>query len=290
MMYSKILIPLDGSKLSEQILPYARLLAEAFGIPVELLRVNDPASMTPFAPPLQGGEYLKAISDGHFPPSIRVNTAVEGGKTAETIVSCAALDRGTLIAMATHGLSGIQSLFLGSVAYKVVHAAANPLLLVRPVEGHDPSKPIQIKTLLVPLDGSALAEKVLPHVIALAKRIDLEVNLVQAYTVPPESYIVGDGLYMDVLRRQAEAIHKGVDDYLSAKTQELQAEGVSRVVAVAVKGDAAEEIIDLARKTPNCLIAMSTHGRSGIGRWILGSVAAKVVHHSRNPVLVIRPV
>jgi nucleotide-binding universal stress UspA family protein len=140
------------------------------------------------------------------------------------------------------------------------------------------------------LDGSALAEKVLPHVIALAKRIDLEVNLVQAYTVPPESYIVGDGLYMDVLRRQAEAIHKGVDDYLSAKTQELQAEGVSRVVAVAVKGDAAEEIIDLARKTPNCLIAMSTHGRSGIGRWILGSVAAKVVHHSRNPVLVIRPV
>jgi len=288
-MFNKILVPLDGSKLAEQILPYARFMAETFSVPVELLRVNDPASMTPFAPPLQGGEYLKKISESYFLSSAQVTTSIEVGKPAEIIVSCAALDGDTLIAMATHGLSGIQRWVLGSVAYKVAHMAANPLLLVRPLEGHDPVKPISLRTLLVPLDGSGLADKILPYVIALARRLDLEVNLVRAYLMPAESYAVGDGLYVDVLNRGREVIRKEIDDFNSSKTQELQAEGLSRVSAVAVEGDAAEEIIDLALKTPDCLIAMSTHGRSGVGRWVLGSVAEKVIHYSRHPVLILRP-
>jgi nucleotide-binding universal stress UspA family protein len=288
-MYTKILVPLDRSNLAEQILPYAGLIAEKFHVPVELLRVNDPDAITAFAPPLQGGDYLKKVSQLHFPLSRSVDCVVEMGKPAETIVERAAAHPGTVITMATHGFSGMQRWLLGSVANKVVRTARNPVLLIRPTQKGNPLESIELKTLLVPLDGSGLGEKVLPHVVVLAKAFHLEVNLVRVYTLPAESYLVGDGLYMDVLSQERETIRKGAEEYLDGKTQELQAEGVGRVISIAMEGDAAGEIIDLARKTPDCLIAMSTHGRSGVERWALGSVAEKVIHHSKNPVLVIRP-
>ena len=288
-MYSKILVPLDGSNLAEQILPYVRLLAEAFHVRIELLRVNHPDIIAAFAPPLEGSDYLKTVAQLHFPISLRVKCSVEMGKPAELIVERAAVDRGAIIAMATHGMTGMKRWLLGSVANKIVRMAANPVLLVRPSEKGNPPRPIKFKTLLVPLDGSALAEKVFPHVIALAKTLDLEVDLVRVYSIPVETYTVGDGLYMDVLSQERETIRKEAVEYLDGKTQGLQAEGLGRVVPIALEGDAAGELIDLATKTPDCLIAMSTHGRSGIHRWFLGSVTEKVIQHSSAPVLVIRP-
>ena len=84
-------------------------------------------------------------------------------------------------------------------------------------------------------------------------------------------------------------IKEEATDYLGAKVEELQAEGIEKVSFVAVEGKGPEEIIDLARKTANNIVAMSTHGRSGIGRWIMGSVTDRVVCYSGDPVLVIRP-
>jgi len=288
-MYTKILVSLDGSKLSEQVLPYARLIAEGFHIPVELLRVNDPDIITAFAPPLQGGDYLKDVSRRYLSTARSVDCVVEMGKPAQIIVERAAADRGAVIAMATHGLSGMQRWLMGSVANKVVRTAKNPILLVRPAEKGDPLEPIKFKTLLAPLDGSALAEKVFPHLIALATTWDGEVNLVRVYALPAESFVVADGLHMDVLSRERETIRNEAEEYLNGKTQELQAEGLRRVISIATEGHAAGEIIDLGRRTPDCLIVMSTHGRTGIERWTLGSVAEKVIHHSREPVLVIPP-
>ncbi|MGE5303362.1 MAG: universal stress protein [Alphaproteobacteria bacterium] len=289
MMYTKILVPLDGSRLAEQILPYACLLAEAFEIPVELLRVNDPAAMTPYAPPLQGDEYLKEIADWAFPVTLRVHRSVEVANPTQAILQYAGTDHGTLIAMATHGLTGIHGWMMGSVAYKVVHATRNPVLLIRPTEEGDPGVAVKLETVLTPLDGSGLADRILPHVIALAKKLSLEVTLVRTYTVPPDNYFVGDGLYLDTLARERDAFKQEIEDYLAGKTEEIRAAGLSRVSPIAIHGDPAGEIIDCARNTPNSLIAMSTHGRSGFGRWLMGSVAEKVVQYSRNPVLVIRP-
>jgi nucleotide-binding universal stress UspA family protein len=288
-MYTKILVPLDGSRLAEQILPYACLIAEAFDIPVELLRVNEPGAMTPFAPPLQGGEYLTAIADWAFPASVSVHRSIEVANPTEAILQYAGADRGILIAMATHGLSGIHGWVMGSVAYKVVHATRNPVLLIRPTEEGDPGIMVKLGTVIVPLDGSGLADRILPHVIALAKSLNLEVTPIRAYTVPPENYLVGDGLYLDALARQRAECKQAIDEYLTGKTEEIRGAGVSRVSPVPVHGDAAGEIIDFARKTRHSLIAMSTHGRSGIGRWLMGSVAEKVVQHSQDPVLLIRP-
>jgi nucleotide-binding universal stress UspA family protein len=285
MMYKKILVPLDGSRLAEQILPYACLLAEAFEIPVALLRVDDSGSLAPS----KGNDYLKEIGDWAFPAHVKFGRSVEIADPTEAILRHAAGNSQTLIAMATHGLSGIRGWTMGSVAYKVVHATRNPVLLIRPTEEGDPGVAVKLGTVLTPLDGSGLADRILPHVIALAKKLSLEVTLIRVYTVPPDNYFVGDGLYLDALARERDAFKQEIDDYLAGKTEQIRAAGLSRVSPIAIHGDAAGEIIDCARNTPNSLIAMSTHGRSGFGRWLMGSVAEKVVQYSRDPVLVIRP-
>jgi nucleotide-binding universal stress UspA family protein len=287
-MYTKVLVPLDGSRLAEQVLSYAGFLAESTGIPIELLRVDDPDVRTPFWPPLADKDYLQQVAARRLPSSLRIDCAEQVGKPAEVIVERAKADPGCLIAMATHGLSGIRRWLLGSVASKVAHATTNPLLFIRPVDGEGPAKPIELKTVFVPLDGSGLAEKILPHVVALAKKMKLEVHLVRVYGMPVDAYVVGDGVYMQSLAQQREMIQRETANYLEGKIQQLRAEGLAQVISTEIEGDPAAEIIDLACKTPNNVIAMSSHGRSGMGRWILGSVAEKVIHHSRDPVLVIR--
>jgi nucleotide-binding universal stress UspA family protein len=285
-MYTKILVPLDGSQLAEQILPYARLLAEAYGKPLELLRVTDPEAPLP---PQQGSDYLKQIAARCLPSSLTVECAEKIGEPAAVIVDTAKADPGCLVAMATHGMSGVRRWLLGSVASKVVHLAANPLLLIRPVEDEAAAGSMGLKNVFVPLDGSGLAESVLPHVVALANKLRLEVHLVRVYELPANAYVVGDGVIAPGVEGYREEIRKAADTYLEGKVQQLRAEGLENVISTSIEGDPAGEIIDIARKTPNNLIAMSTHGRSGVRRWLLGSVAEKVIQHSRDPVLVIRP-
>ena len=287
-MYTKILVPLDGSSLAEQILPYARIFAETYGIPVELLRVNDPDIRTPFWPPLPGDEYLQRIAAA-LPRSLRVDCVEESGKPALVIVERAKSDPACIIAMATHGLSGARRWLLGSVASRVAHTTTNPLLFIRPAEAGEQARRPELKIVFVPLDGSGLAEKILPHVITLAKRMKLEVHLVRVYTLPADAYIVGNGVYMQALTQQREVIQKEAEEYLAGKVEQLRAEGLDQVISTAIEGDPAGEIIDLACRTPDNLVAMSSHGKSGIAQWVLGSVAEKVIHHSRDPVLVIRP-
>lgn len=289
-MYTRILVPLDGSSFSEQILPYAGVFAEAFGVPVELLRVNDPDIRPPFWPTLPGREYLKQVATRCLSVSLRVDHVEESGKPAAVIVERAKRDPACLIAMATHGLSGARRWLLGSVASKVAHTTTNPLLFIRPSDGHDPAKSIKLKTVFVPLDGSGLAEKVLPHVIVLAKKMKLEMHLLRVYLLPTDAYMVGDEVYRQALGEQKDLIKKDAETYLEGKIEEFRADGLDRVVWTAIEGDAASEIIDLACKTPNNLVAMSSHGGSGIAQWVFGSVTEKVIHHSRDPVLVIRAV
>ncbi len=190
--------------LAEQILPHARIFAETYGIPVELLRVNDPDIRTPFwHAAFSGGEYLQRIA-GALPRSLRVDCVEESGKPAAVIVERAKSDPACIIAMATHGLSGARRWLLGSVASRVAHTTTNPLLIHPwPAEAGEKATRIELKIVFVPLDGSGLAEKILPHVITLAKRrTKLEVHLVRVYTLPADAYIVGNGVYMQALTQQ----------------------------------------------------------------------------------------
>lgn len=297
-MYTKMLIPLDGSKTSEKVLPYARFLAGKLKIPVELLAVVDMAEMATHIPAEKARFFDSMIEEGvkNSASYLRgvaatfgdadVKCAVEKGQADAVIIEKAETDTRMLICMATHGRSGLDRFLLGSVAEKVLRAAANPLLLVRATEEAKSDGTAVLKSMVVPLDGSELAESIIPMVAA--KELGLEVVLFRAYHIPTYAY-AGDETYSVV---DYDELIVGVRDeateYLEKKVAEVKHLGVEKVSFVTEEGFAADKIIALGRKTPDNLIAMCSHGRTGVKRWVLGSVTEAVVRHSGDPVLVLR--
>jgi nucleotide-binding universal stress UspA family protein len=295
-MYTRILLPLDGSKVAEQVLPYARFLAKALKIPVELLEVVDLEALRLLANPERGRyvdtllnermetnkSYLAAIAQSF--QGAQVTCLVEKGKAEDVVIERAATDKDMLIVMATHGRSGIQRWVLGSVADKVLHGSTNHLFLIRANDQAKAGGEAPLKKVIVPLDGSPLAETVLPYVVDLGKKMRLEVILVRAYALPTSTADEYQ-TYTDELIGLIEAEAR---DYLAEKIKEAKGKGLENVSSVVNVGYGAEEIITLARNTPDNFIAMCTHGRSGVKRFVLGSVTDRVVRHSGDPVLIIR--
>ena len=296
-MYSRILTTLDGSKVAEQVLPYARFLAKKLAIPVDLLGIVDTVPLADFAEAWQGRDFETLIAEEtratteYLETSARsfegsqVVCSVVKGAPEEVIIEKAAADEKALIVMATHGRSGIQRWLLGSIADKVLHGAANPLLLVRATEEGKTDGEAVLKSVVVPLDGSLLAEKALSGVEELARKMQLEIVLMRAYAPPPAVSADEYGAYSEDFIAHFEADAR---DYLLEKAEELKRKGIGSVSTVLNLGYGAEEIIALARKTSDNFIAMCTHGRSGFRRWMLGSVTERVVRHSGDPVLIIR--
>ena len=298
-MYTRMLIPLDGSKTAENVLPYGRILARTFQIPVELMEVLDIAGMASHVAAEKArrldtvvteGErsseqYLKKIASSFS--GVNVGCTVERGRPEDVIVEKAAADKTTLIAMATHGRSGMSRWLLGSIAEKVLRAATNPLLLVRASEEALTEGEAVLRSIIVPLDGSELEESVLPTAVKFARLFNVGMVLFRAYELPASAYY-GRENYLPNYEELKNRVKEQAQDYLDKRIEAIKAEGVQRVSSVLIEGSGPNEIIDYARKTPNALITMCTHGRSGVKRWVLGSVTEKVVRHSGDPVLVMR--
>jgi nucleotide-binding universal stress UspA family protein len=203
------------------------------------------------------------------------------------IIEQAAADKNTLIAMATHGRSGLNRWMLGSVTEKVLRGCENPLLIVRASDAIDAGGKAALKTVIVPLDGSEVAERILPLVTSLARALDLDLVLVRAYSIPYTVYSGSDGYSAIDFEELTASLKEEAAQYLEQKSEELKKQGL-KVSHVAKEGLSADEIIALGRATSQNLIAMSSHGRSGVRRWVLGSVTETVVRHSEDPVLVVR--
>ena len=297
-MYKKILVPLDGSNAAETVLPLARSWSAQLKLPVELIAVVDTAELASSLSTVERfymnnlieeetrrcREYLESAKNV-FPDGCKPR--LEKGMAADIIIDAASADKGTLIMMATHGRSGLSRWLLGSVAEKVLRGTSNPLLLVPSSDKPRPDGQASPSVIVVPLDGSDLAERVLPFVAKLAKKLDLEVILFRAYTVPYASYGAGGSYTVDQDHLLA-AIDSDVNGYLEEKADGLRKAGLERVSCTSKEGLSADAIIKYARGRPNSLIAMCTHGRSGVKRWMLGSVAETVVRHSGHPVLIVR--
>jgi len=297
MLYSKILIPLDGSRTAEKVLPFARLLARTLRLPVELVEVVDVSAASAhvasdkarFLDALiaegerESREHLRVVA-AEF-PGTRVTCTVERGNPAEVIIERAAADRGTLIAMATHGRSGVNRWIMGSVAEKVLRGSESTMFLLRADEDA-PNTAAAISSVVVPLDGSELAESVLPTVVEMAKSLDLEVVLYRAYELAASAYY-GSRDYLPHYDAMLLDLKREVEEYLGKKVEALKSAGLTRVSSVAAPGAGADEIVRYSREHPDALIAMCTHGRSGVRRWVLGSVTERVVRHSGDPVLVV---
>ena len=288
-MFRKILVPLDGSDLSASILPIVTQLTTAFKGSVTLMYAY------PFHPSRTSGvlttasgtmvatEYLNLMASALEKKGLQAATLEMYGEPAAEIAR-AAVDVGfDLIAMSTHGFSGVKRWVLGSTADKVLQLASTPLLLRRPDAHEERSEP-ELQCVVTPLDGSVLGEAALAHAEALAKRLAAPIHLVEvAPTSATMAYVLTtfDPGLLDAKASEAQA-------YLKKKASALE-EGSCPVECHVLRGSAADVIIDYAEKIPGSLIAMSTHGRSGIGRWVLGSVADRVVRASSRPVLIVRP-
>jgi nucleotide-binding universal stress UspA family protein len=297
-MFTKLLIPLDGSRTSEKVLPFARVLAATLKLPVELLEVVDVSAVSAHVASdkaryldaliaegeRESWEHLKAVA-GEFPGS-KVSCTVERGKPADAIIERAAADKGTLIAMATHGRSGVNRWLMGSVAEKVLRGSESTMFLVRADEEAGANGTAMLRSIVVPLDGSELAESVLPSVVEIAKSLDLEVVLCRAYELAASAYY-GSEDYLPNYDEMLVNLKKEVEDYLADKAGSLKQAGLARVSWIAMAGSGADEIVRYSREHPDALIAMCTHGRSGVRRWILGSVTERVVRHCGDPVLVV---
>jgi nucleotide-binding universal stress UspA family protein len=293
-----LLIPLDGSKTAEAALPYGRTLARTLKIPVELLGVVDTSvldnrvfrdsgdSETIIAESIRSSEeYLNRIVKTF--PDDNVSCIVETGRAEDVIIEKAGSDA-TLTAMATHGRSGIDRLLMGSVAEKVLRSAINPLILIRASEEAKSEGLALLKSVIVPLDGSELAETVLSPVAQLANALKLEVILLRAYQIPMNTYAGMEDSYPIDYEKISAALKEEAQSYLERKVAELKRNGIEKLSFVIAEGSGASEIVALGRRTPDNLIAMCTHGRSGIKRWVLGSVTEKVVRLCGDPVLIVR--
>jgi nucleotide-binding universal stress UspA family protein len=159
--------------------------------------------------------YLEAIAQSF--QGTQVTCFVEKGKAEDVVIERAATDKNTLIVMATHGRSGMQRWVLGSVADKVLHGSTNHLLLIRANEQGKAVGDGALKTVIVPLDGSPLAETVLPYVVDLARKMRLEVVLMRAYALPPSVAGEDYGFYSADFLDQIEAEAR---DYLAEKVKE----------------------------------------------------------------------
>jgi nucleotide-binding universal stress UspA family protein len=215
-----------------------------------------------------------------------VDPIVHFGSPAETIAMVAEEHGATMVAMATHGYSGLRRWTLGSVTDKVVQTSATPVLVVRAAE-QPPAAAPTLRRIMVTLDGSALARQALPFACDLARRAGSELVVL---TVAPMLSWSGAELITTVQEADEEAVRlrARLQDELAPFAPALREHGV-KVVPVATFGvSAAAVIIGEAEDRGADLIVMATHGRSGLGRWALGSVADKVLHGTSTPLLVIR--
>ena len=294
-MYKRVLVPLDGSELSEVVFPYVRELTGRLGLDVILLHVYSLEERE--TAPLhrayierkaeiircQIEEVREKIGVGPEDKPLPVRGELAEGYPAEEILRYADENDIDLILMATHGRSGVKRWVMGSVADKVLRASNVPVWLVRAgVTGQIAYDKWPRRTILVPLDGSELAEAVLPHVEVLAEQRDTElVDVVLLSVAEPRAE---SGYYFP----NVPVTREELKEYLARVEKRLKKLGL-RVRSEVLAGKPAEQIVDYAKANPFNIIVMSTHARSGFGRWMYGSVAAKVLYHASSPIFLVRP-
>ncbi len=304
-MYRSVLVPLDGSAFAEHALPLALGIARRAGASLRVTQVHVPLalmyvdSMAPLAYQGESGimeqersyldglvKRLKAVSPVPVTP-----TLLEGPEVAELLNGHARTHGVDLVVMTTHGRGPMTRFWLGSVADELLRRASVPLLLVRPQNGEaELAREPVLRHFLIPLDGSELAEKVLEPAVSLGGLMQADYSLLRVYGPVTETRIdpLGAGI-LSRLESAPDAVKAAAETYLGRVAERLRSQGLT-VQAHAVFGQqAAVAILREAKVRESDLIALESHGRGGVDRLLLGSVADKVVRGASTPVLVQRP-
>lgn len=298
-MIRRLLVPLDGSDFAAQALPIAGALALRCQATVHLVTVHNPSFG--FIDPSAGGvaiaeleqsvrvqeeEYLQRKAAELSARGIPVALTLRNGDPAAELARHVAAEAIDLVVMTTHGRGGISRFWLGSVADRMIRRAERPVLLLRP----DPAVPLDalLADVLVPLDGSVRAESVIAKIEALFGEVAGILRLVQV-VVPPFVFFPppppGPGVeYPDSEPMQQRSLY--AYRYLRRLARPLRAAGRSVATEVPIGSDPASEVLATAARHGVDLIAVATHGRGGLDRVVMGSVADKIVRSGSAAVLV----
>jgi nucleotide-binding universal stress UspA family protein len=304
-MYRNIMVPLDGSPFAEHALPFAASIARRAGATLYLVRAH-----VPVAPLYSDRELVVDESlDGTIRESeaayldavvkrltevvsVTVSRTLVDGPVADALHEHGSAVAADLVVMATHGRGGLSRFWLGSVADKLIRHLPMPILLVRPHgEAPDLSRDHVPQHILVPLDGSNLSEQAIGPAVELGTLMDADYLLVRV--VDPLQTVGRDAAGLPISGFAPEGRQRLQDNaqaYLEQMARQLRERSVRVLTQVIVSCQAAEAILDQAAKSSTDLIALETHGRGGLTRMFLGSVADKVIRGAVTPLLVHGPI
>jgi nucleotide-binding universal stress UspA family protein len=287
----RVLVPLDGSSFAESALPVAIGMALRTGGELHVLSVLEDASSYNSDFAVAEHARIRNYLDG-LTTQLRevwtgpLHTSVRGGRIAREIASTALDWRADVIVMSAHGKNGASTLGMGSIAERCVRSGFCPILLVRPSE----TEPLDVSNvpmpaeIVVPLDGSTLAEQALPFGAALSTVFSASLKLLRILepvgTLTPMDNLLGS------VRRLRATKRTAANAYLDSRVEALRLSGVQACSELVGESGPAEAIV--LRERHDWLV-ITTKGRGGLGRPFFGRVAESVVRSSRNPLLLIPP-
>ncbi len=310
-MFKRILVPLDGSARAEKAIPIAARIARALGGSVILLRVaTTPVDTGKYSTTSayveeavdadleEATSYLENTAKSEELAGITTEVKTFIGAVAPTILSTAQSFHANLIVMCSHGYTGFRRWVLGSVADKVTHHSSIPVLVLReggPIPATAVHQPARV---LVPVDGSTLSEAVLEpaaHLAAaLAQSTSQEgaLHLLRVVDLPTSGGKFKSDAHIDTglkeqVKHEDEAYLTTLENRLSEG--DLAYLNLSVTCSVEADPDVAEAIVKKAEQSGFDFIAIATHGHGGIQKWAMGSVAARVLHATTLPLLIMRP-
>ena len=282
-MFMRLLVPLDGSSRAEQVLPYVRWLAKGFQTRVELLRVTEPVDRVSESLAIEPSgrtetglqekaqSYLDGVAEDLSRGGLEVSAQVVESSPVFQITTAGEQTKGTLIVMPTRGGYSAERWPIDSVTAKVLHGTTAPVLVIPTGSSAISTGDAKPSTLIVSLDGSQEAERVLPYAASLANTMTMSLTLVTALGAEE----------VDV------CLDEGTEAYLARVAEKLSGEGVGAVERRVLYGDPADGILGAANRTPDSLVVMATRGRPEVARLIVGSTTDQVVRRASGPVLVI---
>lgn len=283
-MSAIVMVPLDGSPAAEAALPWAVHLAGKLNGSVRLVGVHAPPAVYLDGETLVGSvvpdesirqketEYFGNVQALLKPTGVTVAADLLDGGVVASLADYARTLKPAWIVMMSHARGALGRFFLGETASEFVRQSPCPVLLVHPIDRPmEPSAAPDARHVLVPLDGSKLAERILGPAGDFATAVGALVTLLTAQAGVPD---------MSTAASLA---------YLEGKAADLRARGLTVQCETVPKREAADVIVSAAEAHPGTVVALATHARGGLAKLVWGSVAQDVVRRTRAPVLVFKP-
>jgi nucleotide-binding universal stress UspA family protein len=281
-MLQHVLLPLDGSEMADSVVERLAFLRDGEQTKTTLLCVIDPRQPLELTGPSIVQEQLReqktrleAIGAALEAEGCQTTLRVEIGDPVDTILEVAEDEECSVIAMCTHGRTGVSRMMNGSITEKVLRSSRRPVLVVPAYDRTEPEGGVDRRTwrfssIVVALDGSKQALQIVPHVAAMAPRFGADVSLL-----------------LILEENVSDEVTELAQKHLEGAAKVFANEGVEPAVVIR-HGLPAVEIVDYAARYDHDCIMMTTHGRSGISRMMLGSVAERVLRHASVPAIVVR--